>query len=256
MCESMEISTDRAKRIAALALGDVPAAILAGGFGTRLRPVVGERQKVLAEIGGRPFILHLLDQLASAGTRDVVLCVGYQGMDVQNALGDSYRSLSLRYSHEPEPLGTAGALRLALDLVHSDTVLVMNGDSFCDADFPAFLAEHRQRGAMASILLVQSDEPGRYGQLSLDEAGWITRFDEKPAPSGSNPHWINAGCYLINRPCIESIPQGHPVSLEREVFPSWIGRGLLGVRTQSRFVDMGTPDGYAAAHSLFLRKPV
>ena len=109
----------------------VTAAILAGGLGTRLRSVVKDRPKVLAEIRGVPFLTYLLDQLAAAGVRDVVLCTGYMGEQVRSAFGDSYGGMCLSYSQESSPLGTAGALRLALPLFKSSSVLVMNGDSFC-----------------------------------------------------------------------------------------------------------------------------
>ena len=119
-------------------LANTTAVILAGGLGTRLRDAVANRPKVLAKVGPRPFLSYLLNQLAAAGIRHVVLCTGYMGQMVREAFGSKYRTMTLEYSLEPAPIGTAGALRLALPLLRSDPVLVMNGDSYCEADLGAF----------------------------------------------------------------------------------------------------------------------
>ena len=119
--------------------------ILAGGFGTRLRSVVSDRPKVLAEVGGRPFLEYLLDQLVAEDVKSVVLCTGYLGEQVQRRLGTHYRTLALQYSREPQPLGTGGALRLALPMLDTDPVLVMNGDSYCDTRLDAFANWHAGR---------------------------------------------------------------------------------------------------------------
>src|SRR5882724_6146944 len=113
-------------------LEHIPAAILVGGLGTRLRTAVPDRQKVVAPVGGRPFVFRLLDQLADAGLQRVVLCTGYKAEQVAELVGTAYRGLSISYSTEPMSLGTAGALRQTLPLLDSDTVLAMNGDSFCE----------------------------------------------------------------------------------------------------------------------------
>ena len=230
-------------------LASVTAAILAGGMGTRLRSVVADRPKVLAEIRGRPFLAYLLDQLAGAGVRTVVLCTGYLGEQVQAMFGDSYGSLRLVYSQESSPLGTAGALRLALPLFKAETVLVMNGDSFCEANLRAFWAWHCARSADATLLLTRMLDTKRYGRVHVDEDGLVLRFDEKGQNGG--PGWINAGIYLLNRRLLLTIPSSGAVSLEREMFPAWIGRGLYGYRSEGRFLDIGTPEAYILAERFF-----
>ncbi|MEK9148068.1 MAG: sugar phosphate nucleotidyltransferase, partial [Patescibacteria group bacterium] len=115
-------------------LSGITAAILAGGLGTRLRSVLADKPKVLAEIYGRPFLSYLLDQLNDAGVRRVVLLIGYRGDEIRNVFGDYYKNLKIRYSEESSPLGTGGAVRLALPILDSDPAFIMNGDSFCDAD--------------------------------------------------------------------------------------------------------------------------
>src|ERR1041384_4288401 len=129
-------------RMPAADLSDITAAVLAGGFGTRLRSVVADRPKVLAEIGGRPFLSYLFEQLAANGCRSVVLCTGYLGEQVYRIYGEQYGSLGLRYSQEAQPLGTGGALRFALGQFASDPVLVLNGDSFYGTDLKAYREWH------------------------------------------------------------------------------------------------------------------
>jgi NDP-sugar pyrophosphorylase family protein len=230
-------------------LARVPVAILAGGLGTRLRPAIGERPKVLAEIDGRPFLAYLLDQVAAAGFREVVLCVGFRAEEVERALGSAHGPLRLRYSREAAPLGTAGALRLALPALAGEAALVMNGDSYCGADLAAAWRWHRERASEATLLLVEVADSARYGKVELGEDGAICRFVEKQDAGGAG--WINAGIYLLARSRIERIPAETPLSLERDVFPGWVGHGLLGLRTRARFLDIGTPRSYASASAFF-----
>lgn len=227
----------------------VTAVILAGGLGSRLRAVVADRPKVLAEVRGRPFLGHLLDQLAAAGFREVVLCTGYLGDQVRALFGDAYRGIRVVYSQEPMAMGTAGALRMALPLLNSDPVLVMNGDSFYDMDLRAFLTWHCSREADATLALVRVNDSGRFGQVRIDADGAIVAFEEKSGDSHAG--WINAGVYLLARPLIKSIPENRAVSLEKEMFPTWIGRGFYGYSSQGRFLDIGTPEAYLTAAQFF-----
>jgi NDP-sugar pyrophosphorylase family protein len=221
------------------------AVILAGGLGTRLRSAVPDRPKVMAEVGGRPFVEYLLDQLALHGVRSVVLCTGYLAGMVEERLGPRYRSLALRYSREPKPLGTGGALRHALPLLDTSPVLVLNGDSYCDAPLTAFAQWHVGGGNAASLLLVRVDDARRFGRVVIDEAQRIVRFVEKSDEPG--PGLVNAGVYVLEREMIASITPHGAVSLERDVFPGWIGRGLCGYPVPARMWDIGVPDAYAQA---------
>ena len=225
------------------------AVVLAGGFGTRLRSVVADRPKVMAEIYGRPFLSYLLDQLLVARIRDVIVCTGYLGTQVTSFFGDSYGSLRIAYSQEASPLGTAGALRLALPLLESEAVLVLNGDSFCGADLATFAAWHSERNARASILLARMANTDRFGRVRVDNEGRVTGFEEKSVDRGAG--LINAGVYLIEREMLREIPSRGTVSLEREMFPQWIGRGLYGRETGARFLDIGTPESFAVAEEFF-----
>jgi D-glycero-alpha-D-manno-heptose 1-phosphate guanylyltransferase len=230
-------------------LADLTGAILAGGFGSRLRSVVADRPKVLAQVRGRPYLTYLLDQLAGAGVREVVLLTGYMADAVQAALGESYNGMRLVYSPEPSPLGTAGALRLALPLVSTGAVLLLNGDSYCDVALADFWNFHRRQNAAGSLVLNWMTDTARFGTVQVTEHR-IERFEEKREASG--PGWINAGIYLVERQLIEEIPTGLPVSLEREMFPVWAGRHCLaGFRCEGRFLDIGTPQSYVAAETFF-----
>jgi len=228
---------------------DVTAAILVGGLGTRLRSVVAAQPKVLAEVRGRPFLAYLLDQLAAAGALNVVLCTGFLGEQVQEMFGDSYDGLHLVYSQESSPLGTAGALRLALPLFESDSVLVVNGDSFCEMNLGVFWGWHCAHEANATLALTRVVDSKRYGRVHVKVDGAVVSFDEKSSRGG--PGWVNAGIYLLNRRTIQTIPTNRAVSLEREVFPAWIGRGLYGYQCEGRFLDIGTPEAYARSEGFF-----
>jgi D-glycero-alpha-D-manno-heptose 1-phosphate guanylyltransferase len=234
------------------------AAILAGGLGTRLRSVVNDRPKVMAEVGGRPFLTYLLDQLVEAGVRRVVLCTGYRAEYVRDVFGDDYAGdkcanaqagLRLVYSEETAELGTGGALRLAHPLLQSNTVLVLNGDSCCRADLGAFALSHRARGAEASVLLSLVEDARRFGRTQSDGLGRVLSFSEKTAEPG--PGWINAGIYLLDTRLLAAIPADRPVSLEREMFPLWTRRRFFGYQTRAPFLDIGTPESYARAESFF-----
>jgi D-glycero-alpha-D-manno-heptose 1-phosphate guanylyltransferase len=233
-------------------LSGVTAAILAGGMGTRLRPCVADRPKVLADVRGRPFLSYLLDQLEHHEIRNVILCSGHLGEQVHAAFGDSYGKLRLAYSRELSPLGTAGALRLALPLLHSESVLIMNGDSFCDVDLGDFLSWHYKRGANGSLVLVRRFDTTRSGRVEVDAEGRITRFEEKGGRTGSG--WINAGIYLLTQRLLRTIPVSGVVSLEQKLFPGWINDGLYGYQSGGCFLDIGTPETYALVEQFFATK--
>jgi len=192
----------------------------------------------------------LLDQLVTAGIRSVVLCTGYLGEQVKAAFGDSYGgALQLVYSQEPSPLGTAGALRLALPLLTSDSVLVMNGDSFCEINLKNFWEWHCERSADATLLLTRMADTARYGRVHVDGEGRVLRFDEKDGNNGAG--WINAGVYLIRRQLLETIPTNCAVSLERQMFPAWMERRFYGYQAGGAFLDIGTPESLAVAEQFF-----
>jgi D-glycero-alpha-D-manno-heptose 1-phosphate guanylyltransferase len=231
----------------------ISTAILAGGLGTRLRSVVADRPKVLAPVAGRPFIAHLLEQLARAGVRRTTLLLGFAADQVRATFGNSYDGISLQYSTENEPLGTGGALRLALPQLTEPTILLLNGDSYCDVDMATLIASHRARLAQATLALAQVADVSRYGSVCVDESQRLVRFEEKGAARGRG--WINAGMYLLNRAILETIPAGQAVSLEREVLPQLIQSQPVFGFPGGKFIDIGTPESYSDAESFFSAPP-
>lgn len=225
--------------------------ILAGGLGKRLRSAVTDRPKVLAPVCGRPFISYLLDQLIATGLRQVILSTEYKGDQVREAFGDEYKDLTIHYSQEPEALGTGGAVRYGLPLVTTEAVLVMNGDSYVDADINSYLAWYFEKDHQSSLLLTKVTDTRRYGRVEMDEEGRITYFEEKCKGRQSNQGWINAGVYIMKKHLLESIPFGKHFSLERQFLPYLVGKGLFGFKTGGAFIDIGTPESYARAERFF-----
>lgn len=233
-------------------IADIPALILAGGLGTRLRSAVAGTQKVLAPVQRRPFLARLLDQLSAAGLRRVVLLTGHQAEDVEKTFGEHYGSLRIEYSREATPLGTAGAVRHALKLVTKPTFLLVNGDTYCNVDLQAFFEFHRGRRADASIAIARVADAGRYGQVRFDAEDRLTSFEEKNPAAGAG--WINTGIYLIERDLFRSVPKDQPQSLERDWLPRWTtSKTVVGFRCTGPFLDIGTPESYAAAQAMFAR---
>src|SRR4051812_2763939 len=202
------------------------AVVLAGGMGTRLRPVVADRPKVLAPVAGRPFLTYLLDQIADAGIQRVVLSTGYLAEQFAEVIGDRYRNIQIAYAHEDQPLGTGGAIRFACGFTDADQLLVMNGDSYCDADLSEYIDWHLAGRHQVSLMLAKVIDTSRYGSVELEPKGRITGFLEKRPEGG--PGYINAGVYLLRRAMLEHFPAG-PSSIERDVFPVWLReRAIMG----------------------------
>lgn len=225
------------------------AAILVGGLGTRLRDEVADRQKAVAEVAGRPFLHHLLDDLDEQGIRRVVLCTGHRAGTVRELVGDRHRGIAIEWSNEDRPLGTGGALARARPLLEGKgPVLVLNGDSFCDVALDAFKAAHDRRGARASVVLTRVADAARFGSVTTTADGFVTEFREKGA---AGPNWINAGVYCLSQDFLRALPDDRPCSLERDVFPSHLDGRLWGYRGGGSFIDIGIPQTYRAAAEFF-----
>ena len=226
------------------------ALVLAGGEGTRLRPLTRTVPKPVMPLAGRPFLTFMLDWLRSHGVTEVILSCGFLSDGVHSVLGDIYEGMRLRYVIEREPLGTGGPVRLALDEgLLEERLLVLNGDVLTDMDLTAELATHTQAEAKATLALIAVEDTSSYGVVPTDDDGWVLEFLEKsdgPAPTNR----INAGAYVLERSVVEDIPAGRPVSFEREVFPALVGNGLLGWPGAGYWVDIGTPERYLEAGSL------
>ena len=228
--------------------GVVCAFVLCGGAGTRLRPVVADRPKSMALISGAPFLQLLLDRLRCQGVDDVILGTGYMAERIESYFGSGNAlRMSIRYSREHEPLDTGGALKLAESLI-SDPVLVLNGDSYVEWSLVQMLELFAAKDADMVIVLQAVADVARYGSVALDRNGRIAQFVEKGASSG--PGLINAGVYLVRKQIVRDLPAGTAISLEREVFPRLLDRGVYGLVWTGLFIDIGIPEDFKRAQTL------
>jgi len=244
----------------------VQAVILVGGFGTRLRPLTRDIPKQMLPVVDRPIIEHVVAHLAGHGVTRVVLSLGFRPEAFADAYPDgTCAGLPLHYAVESEPLDTAGAVRFAALEVGigagtgtgitpgsgskgCDTFLVLNGDVLTDLDIGAMVASHRAAGAEATLALTEVDDPSLYGVVPTDAEGRVVGFVEKPDAESAPSRWINAGTYVLEPSILDRIPDGRPVSIEREVFPAMATeRRLHAVRSDAYWIDTGTPEAYIRA---------
>ena len=225
--------------------------MLAGGKGTRLRPLTIHTPKPIVPIFERPFLHYQLDLLKQVPEIDeVILSLNYQPRRIEEIFGDgSEAGLNIRYVVEPAPLGTAGAVRYAGESLH-ESVVVFNGDVLTNVDLAAVLRLHRERKAKATIVLTPVENPTAYGLVETDAEGNILRFLEKPKPDEITCNTINAGIYVLEPDTFNRIPKDEPWSIERSFFPSLIERGETFVAYIYRgyWIDIGTPEKYTQVH--------
>jgi mannose-1-phosphate guanylyltransferase len=232
------------------------AVILAGGEGTRLRPLTLSTPKPVVPVVDRPFLRHQLDLLAGAGVRDVVFSVAFRPDRVEAVFGDgSAFGVRIRYAVEDTPLGTGGAVRNALPLLDDRTV-VLNGDILTDVDLGAVVARHAAEGAAATILLTPVPNPAAYGLVETEAGGRVRRFLEKPKPDEITTNTINAGIYVLETHVLDLMPAGVNYSIERGFFPALLARGdlVLGPVHSGYWIDIGTPEKYLQVHRDILNR--
>jgi mannose-1-phosphate guanylyltransferase len=231
------------------------AVILVGGFGTRLRPLTCTRPKQLLPLGNTTLIEYMIGQLENQGVKEIVLAVGYHPDSLQKVLGDGEgHGVTIHYSLEDEPLGTAGPIRQAERYLRgSGRFLVLNGDIVSDLGYQRILASHDSHKATASIALYRVDNPSRYGVVDMTPEGWIRAFIEKPPADAAPSNLINAGCYVLDESVLDLIPSGRKVSIEREVFPELCEKHrVYGWEHRGLWIDTGTPASYLTANSAVL----
>ena len=237
------------------------ALVLVGGEGTRMRPLTLTRPKPALQLVDRPFIRYIVEWLARHRITDVVMACGFGADPLREVLREGGgRGPRIRYVEEPEPLDTAGPLRLAADEgLLGDRLLVLNGDLLSDLDLSALIRAHDERGAAATLALHPSEDPSSYGLVRrtggpagpgtspASAEGEVLQFVEKPDPGQIDTDEISAGAYVLERSVIESIPPHKPVSIEHEIFPRLVGQGLYGHRLDGYWMDVGTPERYLQA---------
>jgi mannose-1-phosphate guanylyltransferase len=226
------------------------AIVLVGGEGTRLRPLTETVPKPALTLVDRPFLAYVIEWLAGHGVSEVVLACGFLPDVLREALaGEEERAgARIRYVVEPEPLGTAGAIRYAADALGDELgerFLALNGDVLTDLDLSALLRAHEQRGANATIALHPVEDSSAYGLVRSAEGGEVLEFLEKTGERA--PGEVNAGMYVLERSVLDLIPPGQSVSIERDVFPRLAGNGLCGLGLEGYWMDVGTPERYLQA---------
>jgi mannose-1-phosphate guanylyltransferase len=221
------------------------ALILAGGEGTRLRPLTSTVPKPVVPLVDRPFITYMLEWLRGHGVDDVILSCGFMAERVRAVLGDGSKlGIRLHYLEEPEPLGTGGALKFAEDLL-DERFFMLNGDVLTDIDLTAQLEQHERTSARATLALIPVEDPSAYGLVRRNQDCSVKEFVEKPGPEQIDTNLINAGAYIIEREVLDGMaPAGTNISIEREVFPALVGHGLFGCESSGYWLDIGTPDRY------------
>lgn len=221
------------------------ALILAGGEGTRLRPLTSTMPKPVVPLANQPFITFMIQWLRGHGVDDVVLSCGFLAEGVRRVLGDGQAlGVRIRYVEEPSALGTGGALAYAGELLEQ-RFLMLNGDVLCDFDLGAQLAQHEQTGARATIALCPVEDPSMYGLVRMREDQSVSEFVEKPSPEEVDTDLVNAGIYVLERSILDEMaPAGTNISIEREVFPKLVERGLYGFVGEGYWLDIGTPERY------------
>jgi mannose-1-phosphate guanylyltransferase len=222
------------------------AVILVGGEGTRLRPLTSTVPKTVVPLVDRPLIVYMLEWLRRHGVDDVIMSCGFLATGVRDVLGDgSQLGIRLRFVEEPEPRGTAGALKYAEDLL-DERFLMLNGDVLTDLDLSAQIAQHEATGAVGTLALVPVSDPSSYGLVRLRADHSVEEFLEKPSPDEPiATNLISAGAYVLQRSMLELIPPDVKVSIEREVWPRLVDHGLYGFADDSAYwIDIGTPARY------------
>ena len=226
------------------------AILLCGGLGTRLRSVVSDRPKPMADIAGKPFLHYLVKMLSESGVKHLIFALGYMGEQIEAYFksGEDY-GLSISYSYEDSPLGTGGAIRNALSHVSEENVLVLNADTYFHTDYESLLREQLKNKAAMTIAGRKIEDISRYGAILKDESGRILRWNEKMSPDqaeASCPGEINGGIYVMQKSLIEKIPEGKQ-SLENDCIPAWLEDGvyLQALPSDGYFMDIGIPEDYA-----------
>jgi NDP-sugar pyrophosphorylase family protein len=218
------------------------AIILAGGLGSRLGALTTNVPKPMLPVGGRPFVEYLVIRLARSGFEQIVFATGYQSEVLRHHFGDgSSLGVSIRYSHETEPLGTAGAMKQAAVGATDDPLVFLNGDSYLDID-PRIVLEAVGSELAMTMALARVVDAHRFGRVEQSPDGMVVGFRQGDERSG--PASINAGLYGVRRFVLDEIPSGRPSSLEREILPRLAGKSLLGIPSNGYFVDIGIPEVY------------
>lgn len=230
----------------------VDVLLLCGGLGTRLRSEIGSRQKVAAEVAGRPFLAFQLERLSQFGIRHVVLAAGFGAEQIEEAVKDYHYGMDVELSIEPKALGTGGAVKFARDKARGEKWIIMNGDCFSNVDFSGMLEFHDEHKALVTLAVARRDDARDYGTIELGEENRILAFREKEAQRATG--YVNVGVYCFEHQAFDVMPAEEVFSVEKDYFPSILNYPVYGFVDEGSFLDIGTPERFAQAQEVFKQK--
>ena len=228
--------------------------ILAGGKGTRLKSVVYDRPKPMAEINGVPFLCHLMDYWVGQGTKHFILSVGFMKEFVIQYFGNDYKGVPITYVEEEKPLGTGGALIKSIKTVSDQNFVLTNGDTLMAINFAEMLKEHNRFSADLTMSVLKQISHKKHGTVEIGKNGEVTRFEEKP--KGASARWVNGGTYIVNKDLIGNRwCKGKNISFETEMMTAFIkqNRRIYAYQSESEFIDIGDPDDFLRSGSVVKR---
>lgn len=235
------------------------AVIIAGGLGTRLRPLTITCPKPLIPIVGKPILQYQIELIKKIGISDIILCLNYKKDLIEDYFKERKKiGVKLNYCIEEVPLGTGGAVKNAEEYLKSEEFFVFNGDVLTDMNLEDLLKFHKKKKSMVTITLTPVEDPTPYGLVLMDKDNRVTQFLEKPSPQQVVTNTINAGIYIISRDVLKNIPEGKVYSLERELYPKLLNQGvpIYGYVSSNYWLDIGTPKKYLQAHQDILQEKV
>lgn len=239
------------------------AVIIAGGLGTRLRPLTYNTPKPIVPVANRPFVLYQIEHLRRHGVTEIILNLHYLSEAIKEILNDGKQlGVKIYYSLEPQPLGTAGAVKNAEEFFDEEPMVVFNGDILTDINISQIIELHKKKKARVTLTLTRVEDPTAYGLIILDEDHRVKHFIEKPSWEQISLHagvsTVNAGIYVIDPKIFRGVPKGVEYSFERQLFPSLLERGepIYGFVSDRYWIDIGNPVQYQQAHEAILRNEV
>ncbi|WXG45027.1 MAG: NDP-sugar synthase [Promethearchaeati archaeon SRVP18_Atabeyarchaeia-1] len=230
--------------------------VLAGGYGTRLRPLTYSRPKPMLPIGPKPVLQYLIEMLSKQGFREIIVTANYLEEQIKSYFGDGSRfGVTMRYPREDTPLGTAGSVKNA-DQFLDETFAVIQGDNITDIDLARQLEYHKKRKAFATLSVIQVKQPWKYGVVKLGRSDRITGFQEKPPPQKTQSDLISTGLYVLEPEALDLIPRNRQCDFAGEVFPAILEKGnpLYGYRAKGFWTDIGSVEGFLEASAWILSK--
>lgn len=235
------------------------AVIIAGGMGTRLRPLTYNTPKPIVPVANRPFIIHQIEHLVKHGVDEIVINLHYLSSEIKKILNDGKQwGIKIHYSIEESPLGTAGAVKNAEEFFDAGPMVIFNGDILTDVNISKLVNFHREKGSVVTLTLSEVEDPTPFGLVQFDKEHRITQFIEKPSWNMVKGRTINAGIYVVDPSIFKKVPKGRPFSFERELFPALLStkQPLFGFVSPAFWMDIGNPHMYMLAHQAILRGEV